>query len=239
MTRPAAALALLLAASSAQAWGLLQGDGRKTTEARAVPPFTAVRLEGSLEAEVKVGPAQAVAVTIDSNLQPEVETRVDGETLVISLRRGVSFRGTGKVEVSLPALAAVELRGSGDVSVEAAAPGAGGGDLRLALAGSGDLGWRGGAVRALEVELAGSGDVRLAGTAESLQVSLDGSGDVDAARLPARSARVRVDGSGDVELTLAGGTLDAEVAGSGSVRWAGEARVERSRVAGSGEISRR
>lgn len=235
MIRPAAALALLLSTTPAQAWGSLQGDGRKTTEPRAVPPFTAVRLEGPLDVEVKVGPAQAVAVTIDSNLQPEVEARVDGGTLVVSLRRSVSFRGPGKVEVSLPALTAVELRGSGDVSVD----GASGGDLRLGLAGSGDLGWRGGTARALVVELQGSGDVQLAGTAESLQLSLAGSGDVRAAGLSARSAKVRVDGSGDVELTLAGGALDAEVAGSGSVRWAGEARVERARVDGSGEMVRR
>jgi hypothetical protein len=239
VTRPAAALALLLAAPPALAWGSLQGNGRKTTEARSVPPFTAVRLEGSLDVEVKVGPDQAVNVTIDSNLQPEVETRVDGETLVIAVRRGVSFRGPGKLQLSLPVLTAVELRGSGDVAVDGTAGGAGGGDLRLGLAGSGDLRWRGGAARALQVELAGSGDLQLAGTAESLQVSLDGSGDVQADGLSARSAKVRVDGSGDVELRLAGGALDAEVAGSGSVRWAGEARVERASVAGSGEISRR
>jgi drug/metabolite transporter (DMT)-like permease len=237
MTRTAAALALALVPFLARAheWRHLDGDGNKVRQARAVGDFDAVRMEGSLDVEVKVGVPASATVTIDANLQPEVDVRVEGTTLVVSLRRGVSYRGVGKVEIGAPRLGALSLHGSGDARIE----GASGGDLRLAIVGSGDLRWKGGAARTLEAEIEGSGDIDLSGTAEELRASVDGSGDVHARGLTARDARIRVNGSGDVDVTLGGGVLDAEVSGSGDVRWSGEARVERAAVSGSGEISRR
>jgi hypothetical protein len=237
MVRIAAALALSLLAPPALAngWGSLEGDGHKVTQPRTAGAFDAVRLEGSLDVEVKVGVPVAVAVTIDSNLQPEVEVRVEGRTLVVSARHAISYRGVGKVELGVPTLTALAIDGSGDVRID----GASGGDLRLSIEGSGDLRWSGGAARKLEAEISGSGDMDLAGTAEVLRVSVEGSGDVRARGLVAKDARIRVEGSGDVEVTLAGGSLDAEVSGSGDVRWSGDAKVERVAVSGSGEISRR
>lgn len=235
MIRLSAALAVLLAAAPALAFGDVHGDGHKTTEARSVPPFSEIRLEGSLDVAVEAGATQSVAVTIDGNLQPEVETRVEGKALVISTRHGISYRGEGRVRIVVPALSALAIDGSGDAVVA----GVGTGDVRLSIAGSGDVRWSGLAAEALRTEIAGSGDVQLSGTAAQLDVAIRGSGDVRAADLVARSARVRVDGSGDVVLHLGGGSLDAEVNGSGDVLWSGEAKVERTSVAGSGDIRKR
>jgi uncharacterized protein (AIM24 family) len=208
------------------------GDGQKVTQVRPTGAFAAVRLEGSLDVEVQVGPPAAVAVTIDENLQPRVETRLDGDTLVIT-SRSMRYRGEAKVSVATPALRAFDLEGSGRVTIRDGA-----GDTTLTLSGSGDLDWKGRA-GALAVELAGSGAVRLDGLARALRVELNGSGDVKAARLTATDAEVEINGSGDVELTLDGGALSAEISGSGDVRWGGAVRSERSTVNGSGRISHR
>jgi len=208
------------------------GDGKKVTQARPATAVTAVRLEGALDVEVLVGAPPALAVTIDENLQPLVETRVEGTTLVIATR-SMRYSGKARVQLATPSLRAVDLEGSGRVVVRDGA-----GDTSLSLAGSGDLEWKGTA-GALSVELAGSGTVRLEGKAGALRIELDGSGDVEAARLTATDADVEIDGSGDVEVTVDGGALRAEVSGSGDVRWGGTARLERSEVSGSGEIRHR
>lgn len=228
-------LALTPLAASAHGWwgGSTSGDGKKTTQARAVGEFKAVRLEGSLDVKVKVGAPAAVAVTIDENLQPLVETVLDGDTLVIKTKGSMSYHGEGRVELSTPTLRGFWIEGSGDAAIEG-----GQGDLTLSVAGSGDIAWRGAAGK-LVVEIAGSGDVKLAGTADQADLEVAGSGDIAARELTARSAEVEVAGSGDVELTLAGGTLRAEVAGSGDVHWYGTAQVERVSVSGSGEIAHR
>lgn len=230
-----AALTLLLAPSGAQAWswgGGTKGDGQKVAQPREVGPFSRIRLEGSLDARVTVGPARAVSVTIDQNLQPLVETRVEGDTLVISAREA-SWQGEGRVDVSVPALRGLAIRGSGDAAIEG-----GEGDLSLSISGSGDLTWRGRA-GALAAAVSGSGDMQLSGTATSVEISVAGSGDVRARELEAGRADVSVAGSGDVEVRLAGGPLRASVAGSGDVVWYGEGRVEQASSVGSGRIVHR
>lgn len=227
-----AALAFVPAAAQAWCWGGTHGDGNKVTEARQVAAFTAVRVEGSIDAAVKVGGAQAVAVTIDQNLQPLVTTEVSGTTLVIKAK-DASWQGKALVEITVPALRALSIQGSSDVTIDG-----GQGDVSLAIHGSGDLRWNGEAAM-LEASVSGSGDMKLSGTAEQAKISVAGSGDVKAGDLTSKAAEVSVAGSGDVELTLDGGTFKARVAGSGDVVWHGRAQVELDSVSGSGEIVRR
>jgi carbon monoxide dehydrogenase subunit G len=89
------------------------------------------------------------------------------------------------------------------------------------------------------VAVSGSGEVKLAGSGESLKVSVSGSGEVDAKDFAARDASVSIAGSGDVDLRLAGGTLNAQIAGSGDVTWSGEGKVGAVATAGSGRVRRR
>ncbi len=227
----AAALALPSPAA-AWGWGGTRGDGKKVTEPRAVAPFTAVRLEGSLDATVKVGGTQSVAVTIDQNLQKLVTMEVQGGTLVVSTR-DASWDGKGLVELTVPTLRGFTIEGSADVTIEG-----GQGDLKLEIEGSGDLRWSGTA-GSLDGSISGSGDLRLTGTAERASLSVAGSGDIQAGGLTVKGASVAVAGSGDVELTLDGGSLSVSIAGSGDVVWHGTAQVEQASVSGSGSIQRR
>jgi hypothetical protein len=232
-----AASAILLVAcatprTARAGWFATQGDGQKVTQSRSVGAFDAVRLEGSIDASVKVGLSATVAVTIDQNLQPLVETRLDGTTLVVKVK-DASWTGEGKVAITMPALRAFAIEGSGNATIEG-----GNGDLKLSIAGSGDLNWTGQAAE-LDARIAGSGDMKLTGVAESARLAIAGSGNISASALKARNADVSVSGSGDVDVTLSGGRLSVDVAGSGDVIWRGEARLERLSVAGSGSVSRK
>jgi hypothetical protein len=226
-----AAFALVaLVAAPALATPPLKGNGQKTTTRRDVPPFSAIRLDGPVDATVRVGGGPAVSVTIDSNLQDVVRTRVEGKTLVVALERDASWDGKANVEISVPSLERFDLAGTGNATIEG-----GKGDLALGLAGAGDLRWRGDAA-ALSVAIQGAGNATLEGKAERLHVSVAGSGNVRAKALAARTAEVTLAGSGDVAVRLAGGTLTATVAGSGNVHWTGEGKVLRADVVGSGEV---
>ena len=229
-----ATFAASAAPATARAWGrnATKGDGQKVTQARQVGEFSQVRLEGPLDATVTVGPPRAVSVTIDQNLQPLVELRLEGDTLVVEAAE-ISYQGEGRVVIAVPALRGFAIRGSGDARIEG-----GRGDLALAISGSGDIAWRGEADR-LSAAISGSGDMKLAGRAASVEISVAGSGDVKASDLVAGGADVSVAGSGDVEVRLAGGALRASVAGSGDVVWYGEGRLERASTAGSGAIVHR
>jgi hypothetical protein len=158
-------LALVLAVPAAASPGeRVRGNGQKTTEKRDVGPFDAISLRGRIDARVKVGPALSLTVTIDSNLQDHVLTRVKDRELVVEMspRSDIDWRGDAYVEVTLPELRSFGTVGSGDAVIEG-----GKGDLALHTSGSGDIRWTGDANR-LEVMTSGSGEVTLSGRAESL-----------------------------------------------------------------------
>lgn len=236
MTRSTLALGLWFVAfvipGTAGAWFDTAGSGAKVRQTREVPAFDAVRLEGPLDAKIVVGPQRAVSVTIDDNLQELVTTRVEDGTLVVEAKH-ISYHGVGRVEISVPSMKALDLTGSGDVTIDG-----GSGDLRLRLSGSGDINWRATA-RELDAGLSGSGDIKLAGKADVAKLRVSGSGDIDGDSLVATSADVTVSGSGSVGVTLGGGSLRASISGSGDIVWGGTATVEEMRVHGSGSIEKR
>jgi hypothetical protein len=236
VTRIVATAAAVLMAGSTQAWGFrgIEGNGQKITQQRDVAAFQRVSVRGAIDAVVKVGPAQGVAVTIDSNLMPHVITRVEDGRLVVETDENVNWKGIARVEITMPRLTALGVSGSSDATIEGGA----GEDLELSTSGSGEIRWRGEA-KAMEISTSGSGDMTLAGRADTVAISTSGSGDVKGEDFTVRDAEVSTSGSGDVWLRMNGGTLRARTSGSGDVTWSGEGTVARASTSGSGEIRRR
>jgi Putative auto-transporter adhesin, head GIN domain len=246
MRHSALALALplaLLTASPALAgpssWFSSQekGNGQLKTEERRLPAFEKVELRTSLDVNITEGAAASTRVTVDGNLQPLLKTKVEGGTLIIETEgRGIDESRGSKVDLVMPKLSSVQIRGSGDVRVERTSAADA---LELGVQGSGDLRYRGSA-RTVRVAVQGSGDVLLAGgRTERLEVEIRGSGNVAARELPTRDASVTIQGSGDTELTATGGDLTFDIRGSGDVAWWGEGQVKGKVVRGSGEVVHR
>ena len=100
----------------------IAGDGHKVTQARPFTAVTAIRLEGAIDVEVEVGGPPALTVTIDENLQPRVETRLDGDTLIISTR-SMHLEGAATVRITArstgstsPASASMRRRAASTIS---------------------------------------------------------------------------------------------------------------------------
>ena len=216
-------------------WGpgsTVEGSGKIVEDNRSVPVFQKLRLDGGFDVRVQIGGPVRVVVRADDNLLPLIATRVEGDTLVVGTERDQNVHSRGKVlvTVTVPALSAAAVRGSGDLSID----GASGGPFDLALSGSGDVRMGGANLSRLSASLAGSGDIRLQGRADTASFSIAGSGDIHAAGLQTRSTKVSIAGSGDAEVQ-ASELLDVNIAGSGDVRYAGSPRLQR-QLAGSGDV---
>jgi Putative auto-transporter adhesin, head GIN domain len=213
----------------------IKGSGLKVEKARSVAAFSRVRLDGPVDAQLTPATEPGLRVQADDNLEPLVETRVDGDTLVIGIKDGSSFstRNPLRVLVGFKSLESLQLRGSGDATLDRLK----GERLALELSGSGDLRVGLLELRELTARLSGSGDVRAAGRADQQDWELSGSGDVDADSLSGQRVRARLSGSGDLSLGVAQ-ELDASLSGSGDLRYAGRPQLK-SRVSGSGELIQR
>lgn len=203
------------AACSFLTYETIYGDGEPVSEPREVVDFDAVAVAGSFAVNVDVVETEAaaqVSIEAQANLQPYIETRVEGGTLEVRVREGYRVSPRPRIVVRTGDLNAIEIAGSADV-------------VASGLSGE-----------EFSVEIAGSGNVRATGTVDELEIEIAGSGEVRTVDLATREARVSIAGSGDVELHVAE-ALEINIAGSGDVRYRGDPTISQS-VAGSGRISR-
>lgn len=251
--RGALAVVVMLAGAPAFAgWFGIDGNGKLQTQPREAAGFSRVSCTTSIDCEVRGGDFR-VEVTADSNLLQYLETRVDGDTLVVRSEENLRLHRDAKVVIHLPRLDAAKASGSGDLRI-ADVPA--GDELLLRTSGSGDVKFDGSAealavethgsgdvtvrlrsdLKALEIEMTGSGDVRVEGRrAEYVSAELTGSGDLEAAGLTTHSGRFTSTGSGDIRCDVDGGQAEFRSSGSGDIVYSGEARA-RIHKSGSGSI---
>ena len=227
-------VALLLAASLAGASGVgEEGSGTLVTERLALSGFTGIEVAGSWQVTVRPGPYD-VQVTVDDNVIDDLRVEVRGDALHFGLRPQVRLRRvTLRAQVTMPALDAVGVSGSGEATFsEFESPA-----LRIRVTGSGDVEGSGITVDALAAGISGSGDISLEGCAiESADLSITGSGNADLRGCAFPSAEIRITGSGSGTLTLGSGDLTGSISGSGEVRYRGSPARVNVRTLGSGRV---
>ena len=141
----------------------VQGSGAAATSIRALPSFSGIDLAGSNNVTVVAGTRQSVVVHADSNLLSHVTTQVKAGTLIIGDVGSFNAKSPMYVEVSVPSLTALDLSGSGNITVTG---------IRASR---------------LTVTVPGSGDISASGSVTQLDISIDGSGDAQFTGLIARN----------------------------------------------------
>ena len=213
-----------------------ESEARTAQRTFSVGPFQSVSLTGSPDVVVTVGGAPSVRAEGDARLVERLEIRVEDGDLKIGYREsnswsfGFSSHRNVTIHVTVPALAAATLTGSGDMRVDRVQ----GERFVGTVTGSGDL--EVGQLRAAEAifNLTGSGGIRAAGAAERGHVELQGSGDIELGGLEIRDATVSLHGSGDVT-AKAMQAARVTLMGSGDVAITGPARCQIDKR-GSGDV---
>src|SRR6188474_1982601 len=92
-----------------------KGSGTAKSELRAIAGFSAIELNGSINAEVAIADAPRVEISGDDNLVPLVTTERRGDVLVIELVKKVRPRQPLIARVVAPRIDAIEVNGSSTV----------------------------------------------------------------------------------------------------------------------------
>jgi hypothetical protein len=188
----------------------LKGSGKISTEVRTVSTFDSISNATPFDVIVTAEGAVGVSVVGDDNLVGEVETIVEGNTLIIRNKRKGGFHTSWNhtpvtVKVTMPVLNKLSSTGSGDIRL-----------LKL----NGEK---------LAILSDGSGDIQASGTVTEAQVTSNGSGDLDLAQLHTGKFTLAQNGSGDAHLSGITQSLDIEMHGSGDLE-AESLQVERATV---------
>ncbi|MEO8146621.1 MAG: head GIN domain-containing protein [Bacteroidia bacterium] len=193
----------------------IKGNGKVTSETRAVNGFNKVSLAGSIDLIVDQTGKEGLVVETDENLQNVIITEVENGTLKIHVKHDVSVSPTKMiVHLSCANLNAINSGGSGDVSFKSKLTGD---DLKISNGGSGDYKLDV-AVKHLDINSGGSGDFVIKGNADTFDFSGAGSGDVNAKDLTSANAKIVTAGSGDVKLRK-GTNAKVSSVGSGDVTY--------------------
>lgn len=205
----------------ASAFGLA-GNGQVRTEERKAAGFHAIEMSGMGSLTVTRGSAFRVAVTLDSNLLPAYESRVEGGVLHLGFRPG-TVTGLTKlaVAVSLPDLDALRVSGTCEASLADAFKGK---SLRLEMSGAGAIAGRL-EYQSVSLGLSGSGHIRLSGKAGSLEAKASGAGEIDAAALQSRDAVADLSGASRLSLRVSG-SLSVSASGASSVTYYGDPKLK-------------
>jgi len=191
-----------------------QDQGPQTTRTVTLTGFNAITANGAIDLTVVVGSEETIKIEGAEDRVENLKASVEDGTLVLKEESNGLFGNDGRLQVTvtLPALTALGVNGSGDAYVTGV---------------KSDF---------LTVSINGSADVDVSGEVITVHVTVNGSGDVNARSLIAKKSEVSIAGSGDVEVA-ASDELSVSVAGSGDVTYYGDPKVT-SAVSGSGDVNK-
>lgn len=209
------------------------GEGEIKKESRNIESFNRIVLNTSLHVTVIVSGRNSLEIVGQQNIIDNIITVNKGNTLMIRSKKGFSTRKPVEIVVTCNDLSALELNGSGKITVLNQFQTKKG---IFTINGSGDIV---AIVNAKELKsnINGSGDLHLSGNAEYHKLQINGSGDLHAENLKTNETRVTINGSGNAAVN-ATGQLDVKIVGSGDVEYVGNPVLEKN-ITGSGNIKNR
>ncbi len=193
---------------------LVEGSGKAGSESRDLGPFTKLRISGGLKAVLTNGPFGKVTVKADDNLLPQIKTKIDRGTLVITIDGSVTTRNDMVVEATLPAIDEISALGAASVMAQdftleqvnintdgaasvviqgttkkAFVKATGSSKVRLDLAG-GDM----------NAEITGASRLTVGGTARKASVRVTGASSFDAPELIIEGGKLVVSGASNAKI---------------------------------------
>jgi hypothetical protein len=213
----------------------VRGNGDIKSEDRQATNFSSISSHGGYDVHLTQGAGYAVKVEAESNLLPYIETSVNGDVLEIRTKEGYWLRSKKNmiIYVTAPSFTKVSTMGSGNIVSESKLNNTS--PIEMEVAGSGDIKVD---INAPEVkaELRGSGNIIVNGETRMFSGTIRGSGDIKASNLKAENVDVDIAGSGNADV-YASVKLNVDVKGSGDVRYQGGANVS-SDIKGSGSVKK-
>ncbi len=212
----------------------VKGNGEMVTKTRSTDSYDEIKLVGSMNVKLVDGHEGRINVEAESNLHEYILTEVNNGTLKIATKDGYNLAPKNEILITVPfeSLNHISVTGSGDIWTQDRINAK---NLEVQVTGSGDIKLEVTA-ETIEGKITGSGDIKLKGNSRDFKCNVTGSGDFDAYDLKAENVKARVTGSGDI-MVYASISLKASVSGSGDIVYMGNPERQDFNTHGSGKIS--
>lgn len=216
----------------------IHGEGKKTTDVRAIQGFDAidVSLASNLKVNVAEGATSRVELVGYENVMKHIKTEVKDGVLHVELDLDDSWdvdEQDLEVRIAMPAIKSMSLSGATDADVAGVVKGK---EFVLDVSGAGAVVIDNVQVDNLSVEMSGAAGLKIkAGKARLSNLELSGVGGVDASGLETEETVASLSGAGGAKV-WATKKLDASISGAGSIKYKGAPDVSKN-VSGIGSVS--
>lgn len=198
--------------NTGNAGGCVQGSGSAKEEARSLPAFHALEVDGAYTVRIVCQKDQSVEISADDNLLPLILTEVQDGILRVTSKKSICASAPLTLTITVKSLDLIRSSGANEFQVQ---------DLKG---------------ESLEVELSGSSSMTLDGRVEQLSAKIDGASGLAAGQLKAKEASVAISGAGSAEVH-ADKRLQGDITGVGSIRYAGQPDEVVRNITGWGDIT--
>jgi hypothetical protein len=195
--------------------------------------FHGLELSIPADVEVRVDSVFNIEVTCEESAMPYLRTEVNNGILKVYFSRTIYDLDHMKILVTAPSWDYFDVSGSGDIEIPDVIEGQ---KLRMEVSGSGSVRANEAHFDKADLDISGSGELRLAGSAGEMDCNISGSGKIRCFDFLANKADVNVSGSGEVQAKVVE-ILNAKISGSGSVVYKGMPEVN-AQISGSGSVKK-
>jgi len=212
----------------------VEGNGNIRKETRNITGFKGLVVSGSFDVVLVQGDVFSIGIEADENLIEYIDVKKNDGQLEISEKDGYELHSKSgiKLRIQMPVVENLSLSGSGTVKGETSLTNSDA--IEIDIAGSGNITLEIKSPK-VNVEIAGSGTANLSGTTRKLRVDISGSGECMAEDLLSEDCDVSIGGSGTARV-YASISLNASIGGSGDIYYRGEPKDVRKSVGGSGNV---
>ena len=223
--------------ASAQFWNKnkIKGNNNYVTQKITTQSYNKINVSSAIDVEFISGIEGNIILKAEENLIEYVEIFCKNNTLTIKIRNNTNFENNKQIIVQVPVeeVSDISLSGSynvtGSFTLQSKA-------LELLVAGSGDMILNINTEK-LNAKVAGSGNLTLKGTAKTCDFNVAGSGDLNGKKLNCQDVIARVAGSGNCSFNCQN-TLKAYIVGSGDIEYTGNPEILDSKIVGSGSVEK-
>ncbi len=210
------------------------GSSNIISQEKQLSAYDRIEVLGSYDVIFTDGEVGKIKIKAPDNILPLIQTEVSDGLLKIGAEKN-RYKVKEPIIIYVPVdsrLKQVVIKGSADIytkkNLETKA-------LEVDVYGSGDVRLQVDA-SSLALKIDGSGDIRVGGKTDNLSININGSGDVEVPNLKAEKAIININGSGDVSAYVTE-NVDIYIAGSGDVTIKGNPKKVKRIINGSGRVS--
>lgn len=210
------------------------GSNNIITQEKQLSAYDRIEVLGSYDVIFTDGEVGKIKIKAPDNILPLIQTEVSDGLLKIGAEKN-RYKVKEPIIIYVPVdsrLKQVDIKGSADIytenSLETKALDVdvyGSGDVRLQVDSS-----------TLALKIDGSGDIRVGGKTDNLSININGSGNVEVPNLKAEKAVININGSGNVSAYVTE-DVDVSITGSGDVTIKGNPKKVKQKIKGSGGVN--